>query len=295
MDPTKEPTAEQPPEVAPCVATNCSTPPTDAYIDLPTSGSAAPGGTIPLLDVGEPAIPKSIKEIERMWSIYLECRVQAGMRKNPPALSPKRREMIRKALTLHGLERVELSIRGLWLDPGRVDDGYIDIEYAFREKNIDRFGTIAANHLASLASKELIIQQPSTKGKAVRAYGRGQRVASGQPYPDEQQATFDLSCLHTILTTYATGDTEEARLSSLADISEAYRRARGSVAEREEGFSPRACLRWLKGGRPVPTSQQTNAPKFRNPHLDMGQQFAEEQRKQLATPKDKKKVDEEDD
>jgi len=262
----------------------------EAIERVPPKTPPPPGHSLPLLDVGEPGTV----ETGRLWDVYLRCRSDAGLTGKAPELTNQRREAIRRAVKEHGVETIELSIRGLWLSANHVEGKYTDISYALRPTNLDPFVSAARDHLASLASKALIIQQPSPKGRAVRAYGHGQRVASNQPYPDEQQALPDLQGLHTILTTYATGDTEEARLSSLAEISEAYRRAREACAEREDGFSPRACLRWLKGGRPVPTLQK-NAPTFRNPHLDSGQQFDDGQRKLLATPKNKSKKDDEDD
>lgn len=230
-----------------------------------------------------------------MWDVYLRCRSDAGLTGKAPELTNQRREAIRRAVKEHGVETIELSIRGLWLSANHVEGKYTDISYALRPTNLDPFVSAARDHLASLASKALVIQQPSAKGRAVRAYGKGQRVASGQPYPDEQQAQFDLSCLHTILTTYATGDTEEARLSSLAEISEDYRRTREACAEREEGFSPRACLRWLKGGRPAaPARNESSGP--RNSHTDWGQKLSASQKEDLKKPTtDAPKKDEEDD
>ena len=124
--------------------------------------------------------------------MYLQCRSGAGVKGKPPEFTDQRRDAIHRAVKQHGIETIELSIRGLWLSGLHVERNYTDISYAFRPTNLAPFAALARDHLASLASKALVIQQPSAKGRAVRAYGKGQRVASGQPYPDEQQAIPDL-------------------------------------------------------------------------------------------------------
>jgi hypothetical protein len=119
---------------------------------------------LPFVDTVEPPKAAAVKRedpADRVHAVYLDGRVKAGRKGNPPKIKPKERKMVADRLK-EGCTEEQLfaAARAIWIDDGLRKEIHREFYHAMRDTNIGPLGILDAAATAASVFERRVVAPP---------------------------------------------------------------------------------------------------------------------------------------